>query len=556
MKALINFLQSIMYISLCLGLCFILTGEADASFPDVGLGARPMGMGGAFVALADDANAVFWNPAGLSSLQKYEFSSMYLSLYGLDVSTQLLCATYRHPFRGGVGIGILRTGESDLYTEDSVIVAAGQNLYPFIKTNLSVGVNLKLLHKGYQGIDIADDPLFEEGTSVSQLSCDAGILWHTRYKFIPLSIGGTIENLFPVDTSLSDEDSNNATSVFRIGFAVQPRPQIKVIAEGVQRQLVAPFAQQSGRLGAEWTPLGSPLNSGSALMIRAGLRVAQTVESWESTAYLGSGLQLGIGHSPAARIDYAFSIPVLTAFGETPGNTHRFSFSLAFELVREKRPISDLAIREADTHYEKGLKAFNSKDYYPAAKEFNIVLSLIPEHADATDRLVAIKGLQFKIYNDDATEALIEGNYEKAIQLWKRALEMNPGNLEICKQIEDAYKRLIEREGTPKEESDKIMNQLTALRIFGDGLAKFISGDLVDANRQMNLAIQADREFALAYLYFGISQFKQGDLIAAEAQFKQAMQIDKDISLPPDIGAPVWKAFFEAKGEPFPSVSE
>ncbi|MDD3927768.1 MAG: hypothetical protein PHT33_14040 [bacterium] len=32
--------------------------------PPPALGARPLGMGGAFVAVADDANAVFWNPAG------------------------------------------------------------------------------------------------------------------------------------------------------------------------------------------------------------------------------------------------------------------------------------------------------------------------------------------------------------------------------------------------------------------------------------------------------------------------------------------------------------
>ncbi len=29
-------------------------------------GARPMGMGGAFTAVADDANAPYWNPAGLA----------------------------------------------------------------------------------------------------------------------------------------------------------------------------------------------------------------------------------------------------------------------------------------------------------------------------------------------------------------------------------------------------------------------------------------------------------------------------------------------------------
>ncbi len=40
----------------------------------VGSGARAMGMGGAFIAVADDATAASWNPAGLSQLKKPEFS--------------------------------------------------------------------------------------------------------------------------------------------------------------------------------------------------------------------------------------------------------------------------------------------------------------------------------------------------------------------------------------------------------------------------------------------------------------------------------------------------
>lgn len=41
------------------------------------LGARPLGMGGAFSGLADDANAVFWNPAGLAQLKKRCFTGTY-----------------------------------------------------------------------------------------------------------------------------------------------------------------------------------------------------------------------------------------------------------------------------------------------------------------------------------------------------------------------------------------------------------------------------------------------------------------------------------------------
>jgi long-subunit fatty acid transport protein len=48
-------------------------GIASAPLP-VGSGARAMGMGGAFIAVADDATAASWNPAGLIQLEKPEFS--------------------------------------------------------------------------------------------------------------------------------------------------------------------------------------------------------------------------------------------------------------------------------------------------------------------------------------------------------------------------------------------------------------------------------------------------------------------------------------------------
>ncbi len=48
---------------------------SDTNFSGVvGAGARAFGMGGAFIAIADDATAASWNPGGLGQLEKPEFS--------------------------------------------------------------------------------------------------------------------------------------------------------------------------------------------------------------------------------------------------------------------------------------------------------------------------------------------------------------------------------------------------------------------------------------------------------------------------------------------------
>lgn len=46
-----------------------------------GIGPRSMGMGGAFTAVADDASAAYWNPAGLSQLSSYEIELSSAPIY-------------------------------------------------------------------------------------------------------------------------------------------------------------------------------------------------------------------------------------------------------------------------------------------------------------------------------------------------------------------------------------------------------------------------------------------------------------------------------------------
>jgi hypothetical protein len=59
--------------------------EADAghagAFLDFAASARSLGMGGAHAAVADDASAVYWNPAGLSQLDRKDLVAMYSALY-------------------------------------------------------------------------------------------------------------------------------------------------------------------------------------------------------------------------------------------------------------------------------------------------------------------------------------------------------------------------------------------------------------------------------------------------------------------------------------------
>lgn len=69
-----------------------------AAFLDIGVGARGIGMGGAFTALADDSSAVYWNPAGLARLEKREASVSHAEL-GLGTREDFIA--YAHPTSRG-----------------------------------------------------------------------------------------------------------------------------------------------------------------------------------------------------------------------------------------------------------------------------------------------------------------------------------------------------------------------------------------------------------------------------------------------------------------------
>ncbi len=69
-----------------------------ASFLDIGVGARGLGMGGAYTALADDANSLYWNPAGLAKLPKREFTASHAEMFE---SARLDFLAYAHPTQQG-----------------------------------------------------------------------------------------------------------------------------------------------------------------------------------------------------------------------------------------------------------------------------------------------------------------------------------------------------------------------------------------------------------------------------------------------------------------------
>lgn len=89
-----------------------------ASFLNIGIGARGLGMGGAYTALADDANALYWNPAGLSTLEKREFTASHAEMFE---NTRLDFLAYAHPTsQGTFAAGLTYLSQGKIEGRDSI----------------------------------------------------------------------------------------------------------------------------------------------------------------------------------------------------------------------------------------------------------------------------------------------------------------------------------------------------------------------------------------------------------------------------------------------------
>ncbi len=94
------------------------------AFMENGGGARALGMGGAFTAVADDPSATFWNPAGIAEISQAEVLLMHSERFGDLIDRDFVA--YTQPvdwciFGGsssGIGISLIRLGVDDIpFTE-------------------------------------------------------------------------------------------------------------------------------------------------------------------------------------------------------------------------------------------------------------------------------------------------------------------------------------------------------------------------------------------------------------------------------------------------------
>ena len=240
-------MSSLMILSLLL--CVVLVapevsraqGEAAVPFLEIAPNARADGMGEAGGALADDAAASHWNPAGLAFLKGQEVSVTHSNWLPQFQQSDLFYdyLAYRNhidDWGGTIGATVtyLSLGEFTITQNDptplgtfkayELAVTAGYATR--VINDLGVGLNLRYIRSSLAPINVQNQQ--REGVS-STISFDVSTLWKPEVLDIPLigdvgqrfSVGLNLSNLGPKITYIDAAQADPLPTNLCVAFAAE-----------------------------------------------------------------------------------------------------------------------------------------------------------------------------------------------------------------------------------------------------------------------------------------------------------------------------------------------
>lgn len=157
-----------------------------APYLRLGAGSRSLGLGGAFTAIADDATATVWNPAGLPSIwtpsvKGYAFT-FSTSKLAHDSTYNFLSVVKQLNQRNSIGLSWIRFGVENILQYDNQGERRGDFGYNSNAYALSYGHSLGTLNIGASARILADG--FGLDTVDSQTGfggVDIGVIKHSHY---------------------------------------------------------------------------------------------------------------------------------------------------------------------------------------------------------------------------------------------------------------------------------------------------------------------------------------------------------------------------------------
>lgn len=199
------------------GVCFAAAAGATEDISKIGMGSRPMGMGRAFVSVADDVNSIFINPAGLGRTRGWQATSMYTSLFEGDLNYIVLGGSNQFAF-GKMGLGVISTGTGQIISPspsgasyfdyyDRLFILSYARSEPVLigENRLFTGFNLKYFQKGFSGSETNSGRGIDMDLAFA-LSMQNGLM-----------LGMNVQNILPTSVVWDSGENDSIPAVLKAG---------------------------------------------------------------------------------------------------------------------------------------------------------------------------------------------------------------------------------------------------------------------------------------------------------------------------------------------------
>ncbi|GBD87479.1 outer membrane protein transport protein [bacterium BMS3Abin03] len=295
-------------------------GISTAQFLKIGVGGRASALGDAFIAISNDASALYWNPAGLVQFEKNQVIFSH-NKWVVDINHDFLGGVYH--FGGNYAIGVSLTGLSmdDMpVTTEFAPFGTGQ-FFSFSDLAIAVTYSQKMTDKFSFGatvryIEETLDKLKMRGVMIDLGTYYWTGLGSTRFAVVVSNFGAELapdgEVVLVGKRKKSDWQSFAPPTMFRIGFAFEPY-------ESKEHKLTTSLQLNHPNDNSENFAVGLEYVWNKILFIRGGYKFNVDEQDYS----FGAGLNVPISIAEFT-LDYSFSN------FQRLGSAHRFSIILGF----------------------------------------------------------------------------------------------------------------------------------------------------------------------------------------------------------------------------------
>jgi hypothetical protein len=292
-------------------------GISTAQFLKIGVGGRATAMGDAFVAVANDVSALYWNPAGLTQFSENQVMFAH-NQWVVDINHDFIGAVYHLDDENTFGASLTSLSMDEMKVTTEYAPFGTGEYFGFSDLGISVSYSKKMTDQFSFGasvryIEESLDKLKMRGVMIDLGTYYWTGLGSTRFAVAVTNFGNDLapdgEVVLVGNRTNSEWQSFSPPTMFRIGFALEPY-------EDDEHKITTSIQLNHPNDNSENVSLGAEYVWNKMFFARAGYKI--NVDEQDFTFGAGVNVPVSIAN---ISVDYAF------ANFTRLGSAHRFSIT-------------------------------------------------------------------------------------------------------------------------------------------------------------------------------------------------------------------------------------